>query len=322
MMFADLVAILVYLFFSALFSGSEIGLYSVSRVKLRYQLEQQHLRARVLQWLLHPPGPTIITILIGNNIAALLLTTTTEKLFHGYEAWSVLITPLVLTPVVLLFGEFLPKYLFRQKANLLMYQMVYLLALARILCWLPMTIAHHLSRALQRLLGTGEVELWEPHTSRTNLRNFLNAEASGHSLTPVQKQLINRVMALERLDCTYYKVSKPLHTLATLDSGATVAAARNGLEAPYFTRYLITDHQDAQPTGYISAATLATADGRGSIAELAQPLPILPRTTSLAVALERMHQLGADLALLTDSDGRTSDVLFRNDCLRVLVRME
>ncbi|MFW5830587.1 MAG: CNNM domain-containing protein, partial [Planctomycetota bacterium] len=199
-MIIDLLLILIFLFYSALFSGSEIGLYSFSRVKLRYQLEHGIRRAQVLRWLSEPPGPTIITILIGNNIAALLLTSTTEHLFAHAGAWSVLITTLVLTPVVLLFGEFLPKYAFRMHANSLMYQLSYTLAALRILCWLPMVVAHQGTRLLQWLLGSQQEELWEPHTSRTNLRRFLNAETSGHGLTPVQKQLIDRVMALERPD--------------------------------------------------------------------------------------------------------------------------
>ncbi|MFW5830366.1 MAG: hypothetical protein ACOCXA_08920, partial [Planctomycetota bacterium] len=119
-----------------------------------------------------------------------------------------------------------------------------------------------------------------------------------------------------------YKVSKAVSVLASLDSAATIAASRNSLEAPFFTRYLVIDHTTATPIGYISAATLATADGRSTVGEFAQPLPVLDRRTGLAIALQRMHQQGSDLALLTDENGQATGVLFRNDCLRVLVRLE
>ena len=64
---------LCLLILSALCSGSETGIYSINRVKLRYRLDQNEFRARILHWLVTPIGPTIICILLGNNIAAQLL---------------------------------------------------------------------------------------------------------------------------------------------------------------------------------------------------------------------------------------------------------
>jgi CBS domain containing-hemolysin-like protein len=126
---------------------------------------------------------------------------------------------------------------------------------------------------------------------------------------------------LERIDCTYSKVIKPLADMHRLDGGATVAVTRNALDGPYYQRYVITDHDTGRPLGWISAATLVTADGSSPLAELARPMPTLPATTSLAVALQRMHQQGADLALVADPDGQPTSVLFRNDCLRVLAKL-
>ena len=61
-----LIQVLALLWISAVFSGSETGIYSLSRVKLRYRLTQGDQRAMAMQRLTEPVGPTIITILIGN----------------------------------------------------------------------------------------------------------------------------------------------------------------------------------------------------------------------------------------------------------------
>lgn len=307
---------------SALFSGSETGIYSINRVKLRYRLEQGEYRARILNWLISPIGPSIICILLGNNIAAQLLATITEQRFHDLGIWSIIITTFVLTPIVLVFAEFLPKYIFRTKANDVTYKIVYALAFFRFILFVPIIMASMITKMLQVVLRTGREPVWEPHTSEGNLRSFLKADSSGHDLTPVQQQLVNRIMALDRMPVTYEGVSKPLSVVATLDGDATVAVTRNGLGPTYYTRYLVTDHDSGKPIGYVSAATLVCAEDQEKLTDLIHPLPHLRADTTVQIALQQLHANGADMALIPIDNGKNFRVLFRTDCVRVLAKMK
>ena len=315
--------VLLLLVLSALFSGSETGIYSINRVKLRYRLEQGNdLRARILHRLITPIGPTIICILLGNNIAAQLLATVTEQQFHELGFWSVIITTFALTPIVLIFAEFLPKYIFRTKANDITYKVVFALAFFRYLLIIPIIMANMITKMLQVVLRTGREAVWEPHTSEGNLRSFLKAESSGHDLTPVQQNLVNRIMALDRTLVTYEGVSKPLSVIATLDSEATASATRNSLGPTYYTRYLVTDHNNGKPIGYVSAATLVCAEDHEKLGDILQPMPQINANTTVQIALQQLHANGADMALIPESDGKNYRVLFRSDCVRVLANMK
>jgi len=108
---------------SAMFSGLETGFYSLTRVKLDTAAAQGDRTARGLVRELEKPDRLLTTLLIGNNtanycgslgLAALLALT-------GLADWAIiLLQAAVLTPVLLVFGESLPKELFRQRADALM----------------------------------------------------------------------------------------------------------------------------------------------------------------------------------------------------------
>lgn len=322
----DLVSIALLLFLSAVFSGSEIGYYSLSRVKLRYRLRQGERRARWMEAMLQAPGPTIITILIGNNLAAQAMVVVSEQTLADMQfspTLSVALTVLVLTPLVLIVGEFLPKHLFRRNTDRWMYEIVYFLTALRWLLIIPVTIIQ-LATALFRSLipGGREAEIWEPHTSRPNLRTFLKAEGQGHNLSRVQQQVLDRVLALERVNLRYEGVTKPLSTIATIDDAATVAAVRTNLGPKFYQRYLVRSHEDGRPIGYVTAVDLVTAEDTQPISSLVVPLPEIAADTPMHEALQRMHDAGVDLALVPDAGPDEAGVTFRGDCLRTLVTLD
>ena len=311
--------IVVTILLSAAFSGGEIGLYSINRVKLRYRTESGRVGARLLNWLANPIAPSIVTILIGNNIAAQILTTEIDFLLIDlHETTRVVLTTLVVTPILLIFGEFLPKQIFRVHADALMDRMAWLLALCRMLFIIPVTIIHTATKPFLR----GDVDIFEPHQSRPALRSFLLSQEHRHTLTPLQQSLFDRVLSLERLRVNFSGVTKSLKDITMLDSAATAAAARKGLGPKYFQRYVISDHQNGEPIGSLTAAALATAHGATRLEDILQPLLRIPQEQPLHEALQAMHHADADLALVIDDDGQAIGVAFRNDCLRILTTLD
>jgi Mg2+/Co2+ transporter CorB len=103
-----LIVVLVVL--SAFFSGTETALMSLNRYRLRHQARGGHRGARVAEWLLQRPDRLIGLILLGNtsvNLGAAALTTVVALRVGGEGA--ILAGTLILTVVVLIFGEVAPK---------------------------------------------------------------------------------------------------------------------------------------------------------------------------------------------------------------------
>lgn len=102
------IAIIFLLFMSLFFSGSETALTATNKMRLQSKANTGDVRAQKLLKVVSKPSQFITTILIGNNIANILLPTlvTTMAIDYGF---SIAIASGILTVVIIIFGEVLPK---------------------------------------------------------------------------------------------------------------------------------------------------------------------------------------------------------------------
>ena len=103
MIYTDIIAFILCIFFSAFFSGTETALFSLTNLKLE-AIKEKHLKiGNIISTLLKHPQKLLVTILICNicvNISAIQFAI---KIFPGFYA-----IPIV-TLFIILFGEIFPK---------------------------------------------------------------------------------------------------------------------------------------------------------------------------------------------------------------------
>ena len=108
----QLIVILILILLSGFFSSAETALTMVNRMRLRTLVEEDFKHAATLQKVIDQYGNMLSTILIGNNIvnisASALATTLAIRAFGNY---AVGLATGILTIVVLIFGEIVPKTL-------------------------------------------------------------------------------------------------------------------------------------------------------------------------------------------------------------------
>ena len=113
----------VGLFLSAFFSGSETGFYRATRLRLVLDAMGGDYVSRGLLWLTNHASLFVATTLVGNNLAnyltSLAIVMAAASLASGSRL-AELIAPLVLAPVLFVYGESLPKNLFLQAPNRLL----------------------------------------------------------------------------------------------------------------------------------------------------------------------------------------------------------
>jgi Mg2+/Co2+ transporter CorB len=106
-------ALFLLILFSAFFSGSETGLMTLNRYRLRHLAEKKHPGALRTRKLLKRQDRLIGLILLGNNfvnvLASILMTLITLRLYN--DTGMVFAAGMVLTVVILLFAEVTPKTL-------------------------------------------------------------------------------------------------------------------------------------------------------------------------------------------------------------------
>lgn len=107
-----LIILLVLVILSGFFSSAETALTTVSKVRIRMLVDEGNKAAVILEKIIGDSGKLLSTVLIGNNIvnltASALATLFAQKVFGNF---AVSISTGILTIIVLIFGEVIPKRL-------------------------------------------------------------------------------------------------------------------------------------------------------------------------------------------------------------------
>jgi len=102
--------IVVTIFMSAFFSGSETAVVSCNRLKVRNKAREGSFRARILEDLLATPHFLLSIVLVGNNLAIIACTAEATALaIRLFGNKGPLVATIVITPVLLILGEVVPK---------------------------------------------------------------------------------------------------------------------------------------------------------------------------------------------------------------------
>ncbi len=113
---SQVVAILILVACSAYFSATETAFTSLNRIRLKSKAEAGDRRAEFLLRLAEDYDSVLSTLLIGNNIVNNAATTVSTVLFISLldEARGPAVATLVITLVILIFGEISPKSLAKE----------------------------------------------------------------------------------------------------------------------------------------------------------------------------------------------------------------
>ena len=310
-------AILLFLFglvLSAFFSGSETGLYRVSRTRLVLDGLDGSRSARVMIWLLNRPTIFVATALVGNNIANFLtsfaVVLAIDSQFNG-SALAELIGPILMTPIVFVFGELLPKHWFFQAPYRLLNLVRPVLLFATIL-FLPVSLLLALlAIALRVLTGQTPFKL-RLAMARGELAQVLRAGEEAGILQAGQRSLAEQLFDVGNELAVSFAV--PLDHLATADlpinEGAIAASARRQNHPIVLVR------REDRIVGYLRYSELATGEGPVEI----RPVIRVNLSDRHLTTLLKLYDASSELALLCDENGDARSVVTRRQLLQPMIK--
>jgi putative hemolysin len=172
------IAIVVLLFVSFFFSGSETALTATNKMRLQTRANNGDKKSEKLLNLVSKPSEFITSILIGNNIANILLPTlvTTMAIQYGF---SLAIASAILTVIIIIFSEVIPKSIAAAFPDRIAY-LVYPIIRFVIILFKPITIVlNALTGFITGILSRGQEES-NVSISKEELRAMVDiADAEG-----------------------------------------------------------------------------------------------------------------------------------------------
>ncbi len=190
--------LIVLLTLSAFFSSTETALMSLNRYRLRHRSRSGHRGAQLAEALLKRPDRIISLILLGNNLTHILAASLTTLIaVRQWGEHSVAVAALVLTVIILIFAEVIPKTaaaLNPEKIALPAAFIYYpLLKLLHPVVWL----LNGISNGVLWLMGVRGQDIYQHHLTKEELRVVLTE--AGTRIPRKRQQMMTRILDLEKV---------------------------------------------------------------------------------------------------------------------------
>ncbi len=294
---------------SALCSGLETGFYTLNRIRLRLRIGEGDKWAALAGRELAEPDRALTTLLIWNSVFDYLgsLGLTAILLAVGFaEGWVIVLQVLVLTPILLIFAESLPKELFRVRADNLTCRLSLLVWLLRWVSWPVLAIVLWFARIASRAAGAGPREIGE----RRRIASLLKEGVLHGAISPLQASLIDDAMELAQTPIGDLGVSiaRTACVQDDADGPQLATAARKAGTDP-----VVILHQDGRVRALVDPLDIGL--GR---TEQTQPLR-LDAGLGTRDALAEMAGQGVRAAVLT-RNGRDVGVITTKRAVRPMLR--
>lgn len=312
-------ALVVAILASGWYSGSEMGTYRINRLRLAVSANHGDSAARRMTRLLEDQSGVISVVLVGTNVANYMAV---QCSIHGwsrlggvsFEQAELYTTPL-LTGLVFIFGEIVPKLWFSVESNRLMkLSSLFLLVSYHVvrmtgLLWLLRGV----SNLASRLAG---VSPSEPLGPRQRILTWLREGQASGAVSSVQQELAERVMTLE--ETRVGRLMKPISQAVVADEAISRSefldlSARHGC-----SRIPLYRGQRTQIIGVVNVNTVLYDQHEQSPCELmSRPLRMDARR-SVLFALLKLQNAGDWLALI-EHRRRVIGIITLEDVLNRLV---
>ena len=311
----------VLIFISAYFSGSETGLMSLNRYRLRHLEQKNHKGAKRVAKLLARPDRLIGLILIGNNLvniaASAIATIIGLRLFGDM---GVLIATIALTLVILIFAEVTPKTLAALYPEKVAFPSSILLKFLLKLLFPLVIVVNWITNGILMLIGINAEQRDQHGLSSEELRTVVNE--AGALLSGRDKDMLVSILELENVSVEDIMI--PRSELVSIDVNDDWKKIQKQLTHSYHTRVLLYRDNIDDVVGYIhvkDALKLLSKNQftKATLLRAVRELYFIPEGTPLNVQLLKFQAAKERLGLVVDEYGDIQGLVTLEDILEEIV---
>ncbi|RUO33085.1 HlyC/CorC family transporter [Aliidiomarina soli] len=313
----------VLIIISAYFSGTETGMVSVNRYKLRHLAQSGDRGAKRVSKLLDRPDRLIGLILIGNNlvnIAASAIATIIGMRLYGDA--GIAFATIVLTLVILIFAEVTPKTVAAlNPERVAMPSSILITLLMKVM--LPFVIAlNFITNNMMKLFGMNPNEQQRDALSADELRTIVNEAGS---LIPSRHQdMLVSVLDLEKV--TVDDIMIPRNEIIAIDINEEWPAIMKQVMNMQHTRVLLFRSQIDDAIGFLHARDMMrlvtryqAEPDKASLVRAARDIYFIPEGTPLNVQLLKFQRNKERIGLVVDEYGDIQGLVTLEDILEEIV---
>ncbi|HBC4910304.1 TPA: DUF21 domain-containing protein [Staphylococcus aureus] len=315
-----IIAIIILIFISFFFSGSETALTAANKTKFKTEADKGDKKAKGIVKLLEKPSEFITTILIGNNVANILLPTLVTIMALRWGI-SVGIASAVLTVVIILISEVIPKSVaatFPDKITRLVYPIINIC----VIVFRPITLLlNKLTDSINRSLSKGQPQ--EHQFSKEEFKTMLAIAGHEGALNEVETSRLEGVINFENLKVKDVDTTPRINVTAFASNATYEEVYETVMNKPY-TRYPVYEGDIDNIIGvFHSKYLLAWSNKKEDQITNYSAKPLFVNEHNKAEwVLRKMTISRKHLAIVLDEFGGTEAIVSHEDLIEELLGME
>ncbi len=321
-----LVLMLALLVASAFFSMSEMAFSAVGKVRLRTLIDQNVHGSKKAFWITENFDRTLTTLLVGNNLANIALTTVAVLFFNGvftgildpdtFGTVVSIVNTIVMTTVILIFGEILPKSVAKQNPERICLRISgFLYFLIRVLTPITFLFRKLNRRVIQRLESDPK-----PTVTEDELETIIDTMEEEGSIDEEEADMLQRVLDLS--DITVEEIMTPRVDMVAIDIEKSLDEITEMFFKHKFSRMPVYDGNSDNIVGVLYERDFFTKLIKGrnfNVKKLLRKPLFIPATTKVDALIELLQEENNHLAVVVDEYGGVDGIVTMEDALEELV---
>jgi putative hemolysin len=311
--------VLVAVIASFFFSGSETGLVSVNRIRLRGRVRAGRPGAVDLSRLLESKERTLAAILIGNNIAMVVGSAVATAMAESeFGSAGPAVATAAMTLVFLVFGEMVPKAYFRIKADSLMLYTARPLQIISTVLKPIVALTSVLTRLLFFVMRT---ERKKHIVTREDVRLILKESGREGVLMDRQREMLEGVI---ELGSTFVReVMIPLPDVVSISEDSTVREVREILKSKGHTRFPVYRERVDEIIGLLNVFDILFSERRlpsgAPVKPFVRSIPVIPETKRIDILLFELQKERAPMGVIVNEFGACIGIVTVEDIVEEIM---
>lgn len=315
-------AVLVCLVLSAFYSGSETALVSVNKIRMNQLVETNDAKAKIVHRLVESPDKMLALTLVGTNLANVLISQfgdrLTEKVIHVSPELQGIISIVYITVLLLIFGEILPKTIFRVNADALALRYAYPLRLSEYILAPLIYFVQAVTKILVRIIDRGQSS---PNldAQREELRLLATmGEESGNLLTE-QRRMIHSLLDIQNR--TVGQVMVPLVDIVAIENTTSCEDFLQIAADSGYSRIPVYNERIYNIIGIVNLLDVIYAENQPETVEpfIRTDLHIVPESKNINSLLKEIQDTQHTMVFAVDEYGGTVGLVTVEDLVEEIV---
>lgn len=307
---------------SALFTAAETAMLTLNKYRLRQLVFELNPQAMLVSKLLQDPTKLYDTILSGDslaNIGAVVMGTLLAVSFWGMK-WGAVLAVLVITFIIVSFGEILPKIIAAQNPEKICLSLIKVLYVMTILLYPLVKIVNFIARLFAWLMGA-EVPQYNNGITEEEIINLVAAGQEDGVIHQEEKRMIHSVM--EFTDTVARDVMVPRPDIVAVEKNTSFSEIIEIIKEEQFSRLPVYEDTIDNILGVVHIKDLIMTCNQVNeefrLTDFLRQTFFVPETKKVNELLKAMKKEKNHMAVVLDEYGSTAGLVAMEDLIEEIL---